>query len=42
VGLDVVGDLLWIAVGVTLGLSVGMDVVGNPLGIEVGVEWAFT
>ena len=36
------GDLLWIAVGVTLGLSVGMDVVGNPLGIEVGVDWVFT
>ena len=28
-GVDVVGNLLWLAVGVAMGLSVGVDVVCN-------------
>ena len=34
-GVDVVGNLLWLAVGVAMGLSVGVDVVCELIGFAV-------
>jgi hypothetical protein len=35
---DVIGDVLRLAEGNLLGLSVGLDVVGDLLGLAVGVD----